>query len=104
MRDGTVLNMLLDLAVKLCESPSNALQKPTTSSKCEDFLCLGDESCRSMDCSSPICTSQHYYDLVASLTYILLGIGNNIDLSQILLTAIDSTTNWAQCFDRRQVL
>lgn len=104
MRDGKVLKMLLDLTIKLCVASTNALQKFTASSKCEDFLCLGDESCRSMDCSNPVCTPQHYYDLVVSLTHILLGIGNNLDLSQILLFAVDSTTDWAQCFDRRQVL
>ncbi|XP_060523495.1 uncharacterized protein LOC132700308 isoform X2 [Cylas formicarius] len=77
-----------------------ANHKPTD---CNGFLCPGDGSCKNVDSSSPILNDVHYYDLIRSLTDIILYIGSDAELNDILISTITKQRCWSKCLDRRQV-
>ncbi|KAF5287146.1 hypothetical protein FQR65_LT12332 [Abscondita terminalis] len=102
MRNGKVLTEILKLSIKKCSSVKNSLEKDENV-MCAGFLCLGDNSCRTVYSHNFFYNPSDYYDIVVSLTHVLLCIGNNVDLAQMLISAIDSGKGWAQCLDRREV-
>lgn len=77
--------------------------KITQDFDCGSFLCSGDGTCRNVNISSPTLNEAHYYDLISSATEILLYVGNDDDLSDILLPIITKNHDWAKCFERRNV-
>ncbi|KAK4881862.1 hypothetical protein RN001_005181 [Aquatica leii] len=102
MRNGHVLSQILNLSINKSLDAKNSFEKDATIA-CEGFLCLGDGSCRTVFSQNPIYNSTDYYQIVVSLTYVLLCIGSNNDLMQLLIKPIEKTNGWAQCLDRREV-
>lgn len=101
MKNCRILKMILDVSV---ENISFEIQKSSKKSEsCGFFLCSSDGTCKCIDVSVPFLTSSHYYDIIASVTDIVLTIGNNDDYIDVLFSAITRQNNWAMCFDRRNV-
>ncbi|EEZ98750.1 uncharacterized protein LOC658339 [Tribolium castaneum] len=101
MKNCKLLKLILDLSL---QNFTIEIQKPVTkSNSCGVFLCSSDGTCKNVDTTVPLLTPLHYYDLIASATTVVLGIGNNEDYSDILFSAISAQPNWAKCFDRRNV-
>lgn len=101
MKNCRILKLILDLSLDKCKCEmKKSVLKPAS---CGAFLCLTDGTCKNVDTSVPIFNQTHYYDLVMSVTDIILSIGNDNDLSDVLLASITKQPNWAKCFDRRHV-
>lgn len=101
MKKCKILQLILYLTV---DNYTVEMQKKISQeSACGSFLCSEDGTCRNVNISSPNLNEVHYYDLIASATEILLYVGNDDDLSDILLPIITKNHNWAKCFERRNV-
>ncbi|XP_063912179.1 uncharacterized protein LOC135129022 isoform X1 [Zophobas morio] len=101
MKNCKLLKLILEFSL---ENFSAEIQQPTIRVEpCGFFLCSSDGTCKCIDTSVPFLTPLHYYDLIASVTCVILTIGSNDDFSDILFSAISHQPNWAKCFDRRNV-
>lgn len=101
MKNCKLLKLILDLSL---ENFSLEIQQPAgKTDSCGIFLCSSDGTCKNVDTSVLFVTPFHYYDLIASATTVVLSIGNNEDYSDILFSSICMQSNWAKCFDRRNV-
>ncbi|KAF5286871.1 hypothetical protein FQA39_LY00404 [Lamprigera yunnana] len=102
MRDGKILSELFKLAIKRGVNAKSALSEGLVK-ECIGFLCLGDDSCKSTYSHTSIYNSEEFYEIVVSLSHVLLCIGNNSDFLQLLISVVDNTKGWADCLDRRNV-
>lgn len=101
MKKCKILQLILYLTM---ERYTVEMQKKITQDfDCGSFLCSGDGTCRNVNISSPTLNEVHYYDLISSATEVLLYVGNDDDLSDILLPIITKNHHWAKCFERRNV-
>ncbi|XP_017769023.1 PREDICTED: uncharacterized protein KIAA0825 [Nicrophorus vespilloides] len=97
---------LLLLTCSIAEHSKSSLNLQTDKSgkeKCNGFLCSGDGTCRNVDTTANYLTATHYYDLIYSLSHVVLYCGNLGDFERVLMKAITGQENWFQCFERRQV-
>lgn len=103
MESYLVLKLISSVAIN---ELSEQILAPTLSSKslkCEGFLCPIDGTCKTIDRSTPRVTQQHYYEILLSISHVILSTGTSKDLQEVFLTLVNKKPNWAQCFDRRQV-
>lgn len=102
MKKCKILQLILYLTV---DNYTVEMQKKISqdSACCGSFLCSQDGTCRNVNTSSTTLNEVHYYDLISSATEILLYVGNDDDLSDILLPVITKKHDWAKCFERRNV-
>lgn len=104
MRKGKILSIIFNMTLQKSWHIKGEKTKTESVNKCKGFLCLGDDSCKSMNLQNLLCAPIYYYDLAVSLTNVLLSVGNDTDFNEILVSTIDQFNGWAECFDRRQVL
>lgn len=74
-----------------------------TVKSCGAFLCPRDGTCKDVDTSTPTFTQSHYYDLIMATSDILLSVGSDEELNDVLFSEITKQTDWAKCFDRQHV-
>lgn len=80
------------------------MQKPALEAMiCSGFLCKGGGSCTDDFCSFEMLNATHYYNLLMSITEVMLHVCNSEELEDILLPVITKPSNWAKCFERRHV-
>ncbi|XP_018570086.1 uncharacterized protein LOC108910070 [Anoplophora glabripennis] len=101
MKKCKILQLILYLTVD--NYTAEMQKKIARNSACGSFLCSEDGTCRNVNTSSSTLNEVHYYDLISSSTEVLLYMGNDDDLSDILLPIITKNHNWAKCFERRNV-
>lgn len=103
MRKFSILITILDEVFDVFTYTSDFIQTPESLGKCDGFLCSGDGICKCVEWKSQFLTDQQYYDMIYAVTHVFLGVGNEEDLSKLFLPIIRRNSNWAQCFDRREV-
>lgn len=103
MSSCKVLNIILQEILRKYSSPP-CLRKSQAVTKCDNFLCTSEGLCNDDEFQQTVVQKAHANSIIKACTNILLTVGNSQDILQILLPAIESShSNWAVCFDRRQV-
>ncbi|KAK5650866.1 hypothetical protein RI129_001895 [Pyrocoelia pectoralis] len=103
MRDGKVMSELLTLSIERSSPTKYAFESNPSLFECSGFLCLGDDSCKTVYSSAALCGPEHYYNVVAALTHVILTFGNNTEIAELLISGMDVNKDWAHCMDRREV-
>ncbi|KAH1027558.1 hypothetical protein HUJ05_001042, partial [Dendroctonus ponderosae] len=96
-----VLRILLN---EFMERSNQELRKtPLKAEDCGNLLCSGDGTCKNMDITSSTLTPNHYYELIMSASQVLLHVGNEEELKEYFVEVVMRHSNWAKCFERRNV-
>lgn len=101
MRKCRVLDIILSAITDRTVQETQKMM--TDNSDCGGFLCQCDGSCNSIFNSSSLLQPIHYFDVVMSSTEILLYVGDEDDLTEILLKTITKCPNWQNCFEKKHV-
>lgn len=96
-----VLKLVSELSVS--NFHTDIERKISKKKNCGAFLCPSDGTCKNIDTGSIYLNENHYYELILSSSDVILNVGNAEDLDNILLPLIKTNSNWAKCFERRQV-
>ncbi|XP_014094985.1 uncharacterized protein [Bactrocera oleae] len=112
MRNAQVTGIILRHIFSYLPSPENFnnenssfLSDVSEQKKCEAFLCRGeclDLSDQIRNQADPV--GQSNYQIVLSLTYLLVAVGKAVDIKSCLIKALEeSPAGWSDCLDKRQV-
>ncbi|XP_059216379.1 uncharacterized protein LOC106093356 isoform X1 [Stomoxys calcitrans] len=114
MRDAYLTGIILRHLLQHLPSSENFknvakcsfVEAATESKKCEGFLCRGEcfkVSDLLVDDVDPV--GQSNYQIVLSLTYLLVALGKALDIKSCLVRALEEVglPGWSDCLDKRQV-
>ncbi|XP_018785482.1 PREDICTED: uncharacterized protein LOC108966843 [Bactrocera latifrons] len=112
MRNAQVTGVILRHIFSHLPSPENFNNENSSflsdvgeQKKCEAFLCRGeclDLSHQIRNQADPV--GQSNYQIVLSLTYLLVAVGKAVDIKSCLIKTLEeSSAGWSDCLDKRQV-
>ncbi|KAF7275918.1 hypothetical protein GWI33_011144 [Rhynchophorus ferrugineus] len=96
-----ILQTIMNTFLKMPNTADKSVtQKP---SDCGNFLCPVDGSCRNVDSATRTMHAGHHYDLILACTEVLLCVGNDKEIEDILIEGVRKQADWEKCFERRHV-
>uniref|UniRef100_A0A1A9ZA38 Uncharacterized protein n=1 Tax=Glossina pallidipes TaxID=7398 RepID=A0A1A9ZA38_GLOPL len=114
MRDAYLSGLILRHLLRYLPSPENFknvaqtafTENPDKPEKCKGFLCRGECFNVSEHTASDIDpVGQSNYQIVLSLTYLIVAIGRALDIKTCLIKPLEEAGQavWSDCLDKRQV-
>ncbi|XP_030762018.1 uncharacterized protein LOC115886854 [Sitophilus oryzae] len=96
---------ILQVILRTLSDMTNIELKKTSqkATDCGNFLCPADGSCKNIESTQLVMNTKHYHDLIMACTSVVLHIGNDKELNNVLIETISQQPNWAKCFERRHV-